>query len=461
MPLDNTDIDPKVIEEITREVKSLGENYKAVSDSMNRDLAAVRKIAEEAKGAAAAPEFKSQVDALTASITEKNTVLEKAMAARMSAIEAKQNRSGFGGSGGNSEQEAKARGQAILFNRTVLAGRGQLKVGNPVVDDEIDFKGIEAYDRTYPMYLRRDERGLDSMEGKGFEAKALQIGSDPDGGYWVPRQMSARIITQVFESSPIRQIATVETISTDALEIPNDYGEVGAGWVGEQEARPETSTPPVGVMRIGVNEMYAMPKATQKLLEDATIDVEAWLADKIAQKFARLEATAFVLGSGVKQPRGLLSYPGGTTNPGTVEQIHGGDANLITADGLIKLTYSIKEPYMANARFLMQRASVALVMLLKDSQGRYLWQPALALGAPSSLLSYPITWAADMPAVAAGALPVAFGDFRQAYTVVDRLGISTLRDPFTAKPFVLFYTRRRVGGDVANFEAYKLLLIST
>ena len=271
--------------------------------------------------------------------------------------------------------------------------------------------------------------------------------------------MSNRIITQVFESSPIRQLATVETISTDALEVPNDLGEAAAGWVGEQEARPETATPQTGVLRIPAHEMYAQPKATQKLLEDASINVETWLSNKISDKFGRLEATAFMVGTGVKMPRGLLTYPAGTANPGQIEQIHSGDANFLTADSLIRISFSVKEPYMANARFLMQRSAVASVMLLKDAQQRYLWQPSYMASQPASLVGYPIAWAADMPAIAAGATPIAFGDFRQAYTIVDRLGISTLRDPFTAKPFVLFYTRRRVGGDVVNFEAYKLLLI--
>jgi HK97 family phage major capsid protein len=183
------------------------------------------------------------------------------------------------------------------------------------------------------------------------------------------------------------------------------------------------------------------------------------VSNKISDKFGRLEATAFMVGTGVKMPRGLLTYPAGTTNPGQIEQIHSGDANLVTADSLIRISFSVKEPYMANARFLMQRTTVASVMLLKDTQQRYLWQPFYIASQPASLVGYPIAWAADMPAIAAGATPIAFGDFRQAYTIVDRLGISTLRDPFTAKPFVLFYKRRRVGGDVVNFEAYKLLLI--
>jgi HK97 family phage major capsid protein len=440
--------DPKVIDEITREIKGLGDNWKGLSESMATDLAAVRRLAEETKGAVG-PEVKAQMDALTTSVTEKHAALETKFSARLTTLETKANRHGLGG--GFSEAQDKAAAGRKRFHIQTLAGRGQLKAGIPVKDDEIDFKAIEEYEDTFPTYLRRDERGV--------ETKALQVGSDPDGGYWVPDAMSNRIVTQVFESSPIRQLATVETISTDALEVPNDLGEVAAGWVGEQEARPETATPQTGVLRIPAHEMYAQPKATQKLLEDASINVETWLSNKISDKFGRLEATAFMVGTGVKMPRGLLTYPAGTANPGQIEQIHSGDANLVTADSLIRISFSVKEPYMANARFLMQRSAVASVMLLKDTQQRYLWQPSYMASQPASLVGYPIAWAADMPAIAAGATPIAFGDFRQAYTIVDRLGISTLRDPFTAKPFVLFYTRRRVGGDVVNFEAYKLLLI--
>jgi HK97 family phage major capsid protein len=254
-------------------------------------------------------------------------------------------------------------------------------------------------------------------------------------------------------------MATVENISTDAIEYPVDDDEAGANWVGETESRPATSTPQVGVQRIPVHEMYAFPMVTQKLLEDASVDVEAWLARKIGAKFGRLEATAFVSGNGVKKPRGFLTYPNGTTR-GSIEQIVSGNATALTADGLINLIMSIKEPYSANAAFLMRRAAVGSVMLFKDGNGQYIWRPGLEMGRPSSLLGYPIREAADMPAIGAGALAVAFGDWRTAYTIVDRLGITTLRDPYTAKPFVGFYTRKRVGGDVTNFEAIKLQVVS-
>jgi predicted phage gp36 major capsid-like protein len=328
--------DPKVIDEITREIRGLGDNWKGLSESMATDLAAVRRLAEETKGAVG-PEVKAQIDALTASVTEKHAALETKFSARLTTLETKANRHGLGG--GFSEAQDKAAAGRKRFHIQTLAGRGQLKAGNPVKDDEIDFKAIEDYEDTFPTYLRRDERGV--------ETKALQVGSDPNGGYWVPDAMSNRIITQVYESSPIRQLATVETISTDALEVPNDLGEVAAGWVGEQEARPETGTPQTGVLRIPAHEMYSQP----------------------------LEATAL--------PRGLLTYTAGTTNPGQIEQIHSGDANLVTADSLIRISFSVKEPYMANARFLMQRSAVASVMLVKDTQQR-LPLAAVLHGVPAS-----------------------------------------------------------------------------
>ncbi len=331
--------------------------------------------------------------------------------------------------------------------------RGQLVAGRPIRDEDVDFAGIQLWTDNFGNYLRsKDDRSID--------VKALNVGSDPDGGYWVPTAQSNRIITQVFETSPMRQLATVENISTDALEMPTDFGEFGYGWVGEQEDRPETTTSQTGVMRIPVHEMYAMPKATQKLLEDAAIDVEGWMARKVSVRFGRVEATAHILGDGVKKPRGILTYAAGTTLPGTVEQVNSGNATALTTDGFIKTMIALKEPYAGNAQWLMRRATVGAVMLLKDGDGQYIWRAGLEAGRPSILLGYAVRQAADMPAVAGNALSVAFGNFREAYTIVDRLGITTLRDPYTAKPFVLFYTRRRTGGDVVNFEAFKIMKVA-
>lgn len=446
---DGMNVDPKVIEEITREVKSIGDNHKKLGETMAADLAAVRKLAEDAKGAIT-PEVKAQIDALSASVLEKQAALEKASGDRLSKLETKLNRGGMGS--GDNQDEAKTRAMAKEFHKVAAARRGQLKSG-PIADDAVDFAAIQEYSDNFGEYLRRDERAV--------EHKVLQVGSDPDGGYWVTPAMSARIVGQVWESSPLRSLADVQSISTDALEIPTDFGEFGAGWVGETEARPETTTSQTGVMRINVHEQYAMPKATQKLLEDAAIDVEGWITRKVADKFARVEATSFILGTGVKQPRGILTYPAGSTLPGTIEQVPSTDAAGLKTDGFINTMISLKEPYESGAVWLMRRATVGATMLLKDGDGQYIWRAGLEAGRPSVILGYPVRQAADMPAVAAGTLPVAFGNFREGYTIVDRLGITTLRDPYTAKPFVLFYSRRRVGGDVVNFEAIKLMKVST
>jgi len=298
-------------------------------------------------------------------------------------------------------------------------------------------------------YLRRGEGFLTPQE-----VKLLATDSDPDGGYWMTSEISQQAIQKVYETSPMRNIATVETISTDALEIPEDLNEADSGWTSERAARTETSTPQIGVRRIPVHELYAMPKATQTLLDDSRIDVESWLSIKIADKMARIENSAFINGDGIGKPRGILTYLAGTTNPGEVQQVNSGNASSLTADGLRALFYTLKGPYIPNARWLMSRSAIEEVSKLKDSAGSYIWQPGFQEGEPQTLLGHPIERMEDMPQVAANSMSVAFGDFRQAYTIVDRMGLRVLRDPFSSKPFVLFYTTKRTGGDVANFEAF-------
>lgn len=297
-------------------------------------------------------------------------------------------------------------------------------------------------------YLRKGEGALNPDE-----KKVLAVDSDPDGGYWVTPEMSSQVISKVFETSPMRNVATIETISTDALEIPDDLNEADSGWTSERGVRNETNTPQIGVRRIPVHELYAMPKATQTLLDDAKIDIESWLSRKVADKLARLENTAFINGTGSGQARGILTYPAGTTNPGQIEQINSENASAITADGLRSLFYALKSPYVNDARWLMSRSTVESISKLKDSSNQYLWEPSLQAGEPQTLLGHPIERMEDMPAVAANSLSIVFGDWKQAYTIVDRTGIRVLRDPFSSKPFVLFYTTKRTGGDVTNFEA--------
>ncbi len=301
------------------------------------------------------------------------------------------------------------------------------------------------------QYIRKGEGALSPQE-----VKLLSSDSDPNGGYWVASAMSDQVVQKVFETSAMRKLIAVETISGDALEVPEDVNEASAGWTAEQATRPETATPDIGVRRIPVHELYAQPKATQTLLDDARIDVENWLANKIADKISRMENTAFISGDGIGKPRGILTYPAGTSNPGQVQQINSGSASALTADGLRSVYYALKSPYADNASWLLSRSSVEAVSKLKDSNGQYLWQPGLQAGEPQTLMGRPIERMEDMPNVASNSLSVAFGDWKQAYTAVDRTGVRILRDPFSAKPFVMFYTTKRTGGDVLNFEAFVL-----
>lgn len=316
---------------------------------------------------------------------------------------------------------------------------------------------LNAYQKAFDAMLRKGEEVLGADE-----RKALSVGSDPDGGYVVYPDMSGRIVQKVFETSPMRAYASVQVISTDALEGLYDLGEASSGWVGEAESRAETNTPQLGKWRIPVHELYAKPKATQKILDDAAINMEAWLASKVAEKFARDESTAFVSGNGINKPRGFLTYSSGTTIPGTIERIKTGVSSAFAADpnGLDKLLdalYALKAPYRANATWFMPRLVTALARKLQDNDGQYQWQPSSQAGQPALFLGFPVAAFEDFEALAANSLSMAVGDMREAYQIVDRLGIRTLRDPYSAKPYVEFYTTKRVGGDVVNFEAIKLI----
>lgn len=328
---------------------------------------------------------------------------------------------------------------------------------------ELDVATYRGYKAALSQYLRKNNAG-----SGGDEIKALSAGSDPDGGYAVTPDMTGRIIGLIRETSPVRQVANVATIGTDALEGVNDLNEATSGWIGETEARSETDTPQIGEWRIPVHEQYAEPRATQKLLDDAMFDVEGYLTAKIAERLSRMENTAFITGNGVRKPRGFLTYPAGTPSSSSfsvIEQVPTGGAGAFAAtdpgDALISLVYSLKSAYRAKAVFMMKRATLAEVRKLKDENGNYLWQPDFQMKQGGTLLGFDVVEAEDMPAIGAGSLSIAFGDFDAGYQIVDRQGIRILRDSFTAKPYVKFYTTKRVGGDVVNFEAIKLLKFAT
>ncbi len=326
--------------------------------------------------------------------------------------------------------------------------------------DELDIVAFKAYSDNFITYLRRDSDKFMSASGiPDMETRLLSVDRDPGGGYWVKPEMSARIATIVRETSPVREFSTVETIGSDSLELIVDEDQAGFGWVSEQATRPETTTPDIGKQTIHAHELYAEPRVTQKLLDDAGFNVENWLALKVADRFARAENTAHVNGTGVGQPRGILTYPAGTAR-GQIDQINSGSSGAVTADGLLDLIYSLKGPYLRNARFMMQRLTIRDVRKLKDGQSQYLWAPGLQPGEPSLLLGYPVHQADDVAAISAGSLSIIFGDFSRGYTIVDRIGIRVLRDPYTTKPYIKLYTTRRTGGDVVIFEALKIQVLT-
>lgn len=317
--------------------------------------------------------------------------------------------------------------------------------------------------QAFNAFLRKGrEQGLD-----GLQAKAMQAGSDVDGGYLVPTDMSGRIVSKVYETTAMRQIASVVSISTDKIEgmKDNDEGSL-SGWTSEGGTRSTSSTPALGKWSISVHEHYAMPEVTQSLLDDANVDVETWIANKIADKFARTQNAAFVSGTGVGQPRGFTTY---TTNQtadatrswGVLESVKTGVSSDFAAsnpaDHLFDLISRFKPAYLNGATFMMPRSVLAKIRKFKSSTGEYLWQPALTAGSPATLLAFPIVMSEDLPTLAANSLSLWLGNFKEAYLIVDRIGIRTMRDPFTNKPFVRFYSTAKVGGDVIQFESIKAL----
>jgi len=298
---------------------------------------------------------------------------------------------------------------------------------------------------------------------KGVEVNAtMSKGSAPDGGYFAPVEWDRSITDKLVIVSPMRRLCTVQKISVGGFsKLYNSRG-TGSGWVGETAARPETASPQAASLAWAFGEIYANPMATQTLLDDAEVDLEAWLAGQVETEFAYQEGVAFVSGNGTNKPNGLLTYVTGGTNAGThpfgaIAAIASGAVGALTTDGLTNLVYALPSAFTGNASFGMNRSTQGAVRLLKDTTNNYIWQPSLVAGQPAALLGYPCEEIAALPNVATGAKSVLFGDFKQAYLIIDRIGVRVLRDPFTNKPYIGFYTTKRVGGGVNNPEAMKAI----
>lgn len=361
------------------------------------------------------------------------------------------------------EVERDERKALDAFNLELRARAVQL--GRPA-PSPLELDQFRIYKKAFVKFIR----GVVPAGMDPDEAKALTVGTEGDGGVLAPADMSGGIVRRVFDMSPVRQYARVRTISGPSLEGIEQADQFAGGWVGEQTTRSQTDFANLGRWSIPVQEMYAMPAVSQTLLDDAAVDVEAWVADEVAKILAQLEGAAFVAGNGVSKPRGFTTYTATATADasrawGTMEYVFTGASGAFAssnpADCMIDLQATLKPIYQGNASWFMRRSSMALVRKFKDSQGNYLWQPSLAAGQPATFLSAPIVNFEDMPAVAANSYSIAYGDLSKAYTIVDRLGIRILRDPYTAKPNVLFYTIARTGGAVVDYDAVKLLKFGT
>lgn len=307
----------------------------------------------------------------------------------------------------------------------------------------------------WTRYLRT---GDDSAISR-LELKSLNTGTGSEGGHVAPPELDRLIEARLMAASPMRQIATVRQTSAGVYRKPVGLG-AAAQWVGEETARTETAVTGLDLLEFPAGELYAMPAATQTLLEDSYADIDAWLADEVEVAFAAQESAAFVSGNGTNRPRGFLNYTRVAEAShvwGQIGSVAGDFTASNAADQLIDLIYAPKSQFRGNGRFVMNRRTVSSVRKLKDGDGRYIWQPGSG-GEPATIMGYPVTEMEDMPNIGAGNAAIAFGDFKRFYLITDRQGARVLRDPFSAKPYVLFYTTKRVGGGVQNFDAVKVMV---
>jgi HK97 family phage major capsid protein len=353
--------------------------------------------------------------------------------------------------------------QKRLLDDLVLKAR-RPSLGTSAVNERAPRSHVELEHRAaFDAYVRQGEAG----GLKRLEAKALSAGSSADGGYLVPQDTEFEIGRRLAEVSPIRAIAGNRQVSTTVYRKPFLITGAAVGWVGETAARAQTDSPTLAELSFPTMELYAMPAATQPLLDDSAVNIDEWLASEIDTAFAEQEGAAFVNGDGTNKPKGFLAYSTVAESSwawGSLGYVLSGAAADFPAtnpsDPLLDLVYAVKSGYRQNGTFVMNRRTQSEIRKMKDANGNYLWQPPAQAGGQASLMGFPLVEAEDMPDVGANAFPIAVGDFRRGYLVVDRMGVRVLRDPYSAKPYVLFYVTKRVGGGVQDFDAIKLLKIA-
>lgn len=321
-------------------------------------------------------------------------------------------------------------------------------------------KAATEHKTAFMQFMRKgDDDGL-----RDLERKALQVGTDEDGGYAVPEELDRSILTLLQDEVVMRQEASVITVGGSDYKKLVNVGGTASGWVGETDPRPATDASKLKLIEPFMGEIYGNPQATQKMLDDVFFNAEAWINSELATEFSEQEEIAFTIGDGTKKPKGFLAYASSLESDkdrafGTLQHIQSGSAAAVTADSIIQLVYTLRKTHRNGAKFMMNNNSLFKIRMLKDTEGNYLWRPGLELGQPSTLLGYGIAENEQMPDIAADAKAIAFGNFKRGYIIVDRIGTRVLRDPYTNKPYVGLYTTKRTGGMLADSQAIKLLKI--
>lgn len=435
--------------DLEKEITGLADNVKKTSEDLGRTFEEFKKSQEEAT-----KEFlkKGDVDPLLKESREKMAADMVKMQEAIDQVTVKMNRPQFG-TDSYDDADAAYR-EAKKFYTDVFISKNRINPGESIKDSDVNLEEYSAYKNALGMLYRvADDRKLSPEV-----FKALSVGSNPDGGYTVTPERSNRIIERQFESSPMRQVVTVETISSSSLQILEDPNEFSANRTTERSSAGETNTAQLGLREITPQIMEARPRVTQTLLDDSSIDIEAWIDRKVANKFGRIEASEFVTGDGVNKARGITTYTAGTSW-GQIEQINSGANGGVTYAQLAAIATSLKENYYPNASWLLHRTLIGKILALSGNDTP-LWIPSIAVGQPSTLLGYPVRFAQDFATPATNSLSGAFGDFRSAYTWVDRIGVRVQPDPYTVKPFVEMYTTKRSSGDVVDFDAVKIIKLA-
>lgn len=348
--------------------------------------------------------------------------------------------------------------QQSRLNQLSQKAKRPILSGGYASDEQSNFENSEAK-AAFNAYMRKGMSQIETMEGKAYS-----LVSGNDGGYFVPEQIEANILENLKLASPIREISGIQQVTSSIYKKPFAVNDFASGWVGDADARPQTNGADLEELIYPTMELYAMPAASASLLEDSAVNLEQWIAGEIEAAFVDQETEAFVNGNGVNKPKGFLDVPTVAEtswswgNLGYIETgADGGFASSDASDCLLDLVYSLKARYRTNGNWVMNRKTQAEIRKLKDADGNYMWRPAETVNGKASLLNYNIAEVEQMPDIATDSMSLAFGDFGRGYLIVDRRGISILRDPYSAKPYLLFYTTKRVGGGVHDFNAIKLL----